>query len=389
MGSPTSTLPFASHDAPVNVLVVSGNKALRSNLISTLQSPDWKLQEACSGADAFEKVEQGSSEVLLLDPALPDLDASEFKSLLRLQYPYVQILTVNPHSGQPFGTSPTPSPITAKVVERLEQLRPFSTNLSADESSDDDERDTDLRLPGVVGASEVMRRVCRITQLVARRDTTVLITGASGTGKEVVARAIHALSPRRSSPLIVINCAAIPEPLLEAELFGYVKGAFTGAVQSRIGRIHAAQGGTLFLDEIGDMPLGLQSKLLRFLEQGEVQRLGSSDVFQVDVRVVAATNANLRTLAQEQKFREDLYFRLAVFPIDLPPLKERLSDIPALAEVFLAKFCGGRVSLANEALTVLQQHDWPGNVRELRNAIERASILVGDGRQITSEHIVL
>jgi len=389
MGSATPTLPFASHESPVNVLVVSANKALRSNLISTLQSPDWNLQEASSGADAFEKVEQGSSEVLLLDPALPDLDAGEFKSLLRMQFPYVQILTVNPHSGQPFGASPTPSPLTAKVVERLERIRPFSASLSSGDSADDEDRDPDLRLPGVVGTSEVMRRVCRVTQLVARRDTTVLITGASGTGKEVIARAIHVLSPRRSSPLVVINCAAIPEPLLEAELFGYVKGAFTGAVQSRIGRIHAAQGGTLFLDEIGDMPLGLQSKLLRFLEQGEVQRLGSSDVFQVDVRVVAATNANLRGLMQEQKFREDLYFRLAVFPIDLPPLKERLDDIPALADVFLARYCGGRVTLAADAHTVFQQHHWPGNVRELRNAIERASILVGDGRQITSEHIVL
>jgi len=181
----------------------------------------------------------------------------------------------------------------------------------------------------------------------------------------------------------------IPEPLLEAELFGYTKGAFTGAVQSRIGRIHAAQGGTLFLDEIGELPLGLQSKLLRFLEQGEVQRLGSSDSFRVDVRVVAATNSNLRKLVEEQRFREDLYYRLAIFPIELPLLKDRMEDLPSLASTFLAKFSAHRMSLSSEASFMLLQHHWPGNVRELRNVIERATILAQDDRQVLGKHISL
>jgi transcriptional regulator with GAF, ATPase, and Fis domain len=224
--------------------------------------------------------------------------------------------------------------------------------------------------------------------MVAMRDTTVLVTGESGTGKDLVAQEIHLVSLRRKQPFVVVNCSAIPETLLEAELFGYTKGSFTGALQSRIGRIHAAHGGTLFLDEIGDMPLSLQSKILRFLEQGEVQRLGSNDNFKVDVRVVAATNADLKKLIAEQRFREDLYYRLAVFPIHLPPLRERMEDLEELALAFVAKFQPG-VALSREALDIMAQHSWPGNVRELRNAIERATILVGTGQEIKPEHIFL
>ena len=241
----------------------------------------------------------------------------------------------------------------------------------------------------MVGSSEPMQRVYALTRLVARRGSTVVVTGESGTGKDLVAQAVHLLSARRSHPFVVINCAAIPEPLLEAELFGYVKGAFTGAVQSRIGRIHAAQGGTLFLDEIGDMPLALQSKLLRFLEQGEVQRLGATDNFRVDVRVIAATNYDLRKLVEQHSFREDLYYRLAVFPIKLPPLRERTGDVPVLAATFARRFCASGANLSAETLNILQQHLWPGNVRELRNVIERAGILLGDSREMAPEHIIL
>jgi transcriptional regulator with GAF, ATPase, and Fis domain len=186
----------------------------------------------------------------------------------------------------------------------------------------------------------------------------------------------------------VVNCSAIPEPLLEAELFGYARGSFTGAVQSRIGRIHAAHGGTLFLDEIGDMPLSLQSKILRFLEQGEVQRLGSNDNLKVDVRVVAATNADLRKKVADREFREDLYYRLAVFPIHLPPMRERMEDLEELAVFFVAKFQPG-ARFSSAALEILRQHRWPGNVRELRNVIERATILANGEREIKPEHIFL
>ena len=243
-------------------------------------------------------------------------------------------------------------------------------------------------LRGMVGNSAAMQRAYELTRMVAVRDTTVLVTGESGTGKDLVAQEIHQISPRRKQPFVVVNCSAIPEALLEAELFGYTKGAFTGAVQSRIGRIHAAHGGTLFLDEIGDMPLSLQGKLLRFLENGEVQRLGGNDNLKVDVRVVAATNVHLKQQIEKQLFREDLYYRLAIFPIQLPPLRERMEDIEDLAATFLNRF-GAGTSLSYEAMQVLAKHDWPGNVRELRNVMERATILVGAGRVILAEHILL
>jgi len=244
------------------------------------------------------------------------------------------------------------------------------------------------RLRGVLGDSPAMERVYALTHMVAARDTTVLITGESGTGKDLIAQAVHQISPRRQSPFVVVNCAAIPEALLESELFGYAKGAFTGAMQSRIGRIHAAQGGTLFLDEIGDMPLVLQSKILRFIEQGEVQRLGSNENMRVDVRVVAATNADLSSLVKQKLFREDLYFRLAIFPIKLAPLRERENDVDILAKFFANKFCPG-VLLTDEAIALLRTHKWPGNVRELRNVIERASIMAGSADKITANDIHL
>jgi len=372
----------------VPVMVVSPNPGLRHELIRRLGAARWALTEAESGADALARLDLDGGELLLLDPALPDLEPTEFNALVAERFPEVHVVTVNPHTGQPLLRSSSPSALALEAVEELErggalQCFPLPVTQARTEM---DERATGL--PGMIGTSEVMQRVYALTRLVARRNTTVVILGESGTGKDLVAQAIHLMSPRRSNPFVVINCAAIPETLLEAELFGYVKGAFTGAVQSHMGRIHAAQGGTLFLDEIGEMPLSLQSKLLRFLEQGEVQRLGSNDNFRVDVRVIAATNVELRKRVEEKAFREDLYYRLSVFSIQLPLLSERLSDLPLLASSFAQKFCPG-VMLSGAAIAILEQHTWPGNVRELRNVIERASILVEDCREIKSEHIII
>ncbi len=231
----------------------------------------------------------------------------------------------------------------------------------------------------MMGDGPGLEQTYRLARLVAPRQTTVLITGETGTGKELVARGIHQISLRAKNAFVVVNCAAIPEQLLEAELFGHARGAFTGAVQSRLGRIHAAQGGTLFLDEVGELPLGMQAKLLRFLQDGEVQRLGSPDVFRVDVRVISATNINLQRSVQEKLFRQDLYYRLAVFPLELPPLRQRNEDIVPLAEHFLdtlAEQSGVPAKiLSPSAAAVLRQYGWPGNVRELQHAIERAFIL--------------
>jgi transcriptional regulator with GAF, ATPase, and Fis domain len=243
----------------------------------------------------------------------------------------------------------------------------------------------------MIGNSRAMQPVYRLARLLAPRTTTVLITGPTGCGKEVVARAIHRLSPRSGRAFAVVNCAAIPETLLEAELFGYARGAFTGAMQPYAGRIHAAQGGTLLLDEIGEMPMSLQPKLLRFLEQKELQRLGSAEVVRVDARVISATNAHLLSLVREGKFREDLYYRLCGFPIEIPPLRERPEDIAPLAAHFLGK-CAAPLpapELCAEALQLLKTQPWAGNVRELQTAVERALILAENQPVIRPEHLLL
>jgi DNA-binding NtrC family response regulator len=244
-------------------------------------------------------------------------------------------------------------------------------------------------LPEMVGESPDMLELARMVRLVAPRSTTVLIEGDTGTGKELVAKAVHRLSTRASKPFLVLNCAAIPEALLEAELFGHTRGAFTGAVQSRTGRIEAAHGGTLFLDEIGEMPIALQAKMLRFLESGELQRVGDNETLRVDVRVVAASHQPLQRRATEGKFRLDLYHRLAVFPVKVPALRDRMEDVSMLAEYLLGRL-GEEMPvkrLSADASMRLMEHDWPGNVRELAHVLERGAILAEDRREIAREEI--
>lgn len=377
--------------APINVFVVSPNASLRLELQEKLGLPRWCVIQTGSGAAALEVLRKHGDEdgILLLDPNLPDLEPTEFDGLVRDRFPNTQVLMLNAQTGQLLVGSASPTQESTQLVEAINRGGAVRISIPPRHEAEAlDSVPAKIRLKSMIGESDAMQRTYGAIQMVAVRDTTVLITGESGTGKDLVAQEIHLLSLRRKQPLVIVNCAAIPEALLEAELFGYTKGSFTGAVQSRIGRIHAAHGGTLFLDEIGDMPLSLQSKILRFLEQGEVQRLGGNDNLKVDVRVIAATNANLMKLVSEQKFREDLYYRLAVFPIHLPSLRDRMGDLDELAAAFVAKY-DPRLSLTSDAMKVLAQHNWRGNVRELRNAIERATILVGAGREIKVEHIVL
>ena len=232
---------------------------------------------------------------------------------------------------------------------------------------------------GLIGSSAKFRVVLDQINMVAPVDSAVLVQGETGTGKELIAQAIHEASPRRQNRFVALNCAAIPSALLESELFGHERGAFTGAVAQTTGRFQAADRGTLFLDEIGDLPLELQPKLLRALQEKQVERLGSGRTFQVDVRVIAATNQDLGQMVQERKFRADLYYRLNVFPIILPPLREREDDIPLLTEHFVQRFAKRQrksiEQIPDEAMEVLQGHDWPGNIRELQNVIERAVIM--------------
>jgi DNA-binding NtrC family response regulator len=392
MATLSSTTMRLEDRGSVDVLVVSSNAKLRAELMEKLCMPRWRVHEASGGAEALARLREhnGNDPVLLLDQVLPDLNAGEFQRIVRERFPNTQILMLNSHTGQLLVGNASPTAISRRVADAVNRVGSLHTEALRPKDEENSEPDDGgvVRLRSMVGNSQPMLRTYALTRMVAARETTVLITGESGTGKDLIAQEIHLISGRRNQPFVVVNCSAIPETLLEAELFGYTKGSFTGAVQSRIGRIHSAHGGTLFLDEIGDMPLSLQSKILRFLEQGEVQRIGGNDNLKVDVRVIAATNAELKTRVAQQQFREDLFYRLAVFPIHLPPLRDRMGDIADLTLAFAAKY-SPRVSVTQEAMQILQQHNWPGNVRELRNAIERATILMGNGDEIKPEHIIL
>jgi transcriptional regulator with GAF, ATPase, and Fis domain len=344
-------------------------------------------EEATGGAHALAKLARCSYHSVVLDRNLPDLDPAEVSELIRQRYPQVEIEFVDSRSGELAErcTEPLSEPVAAEESDLGAELLECNrvTNGRASEEKTEP-------LPGMIGSGGAIRQMYQLARMVAPRDTTVLITGETGTGKELVAEAIHKLSLRAAHPFVVVNCAAIPETLFEAELFGYSRGAFTGAVQSRLGRVHVAQGGTLFLDEIGELPLSMQAKLLRFLQNGEVQRLGSSEVYRVDVRVIGATNVPLPECVQNKRFRPDLYYRLAIFPIALPPLRERTEDIAELSAHFLAQLSAENnlpcKNVTPAALALLERSRWDGNVRELQHAIERAFILAGDGRDLRVEH---
>src|SRR6266403_4065509 len=340
------------------VLVASADPVFRSLMMRNREDSGALSEEAVGGAHALSKLLHYACDSVLLDRHLPDLDAKEVAELIRQRYPPMEVEFVDSqrvggehHETQVYEGKESPGGCTKSRIGE-EQI---ATSAHADAADVQ-------RLPGMIGTGRAIQVVYRLARMVASRDTTVLITGETGTGKELVAQALHQLSARVRHPFVVVNCAAIPEALLEAELFGHARGAFTGAFQSRLGRIHVAQGGTLFLDEIGELPLSMQAKLLRFLQNGEVQRLGSSDVYRVDVRVVCATNVQLPEMVKARQFRQDLYYRLAIFPIQLPPLRERAEDIGALSDRFLEKLSEDaslpRKILSARALAYLQKGIW-------------------------------
>ncbi len=252
------------------------------------------------------------------------------------------------------------------------------------------EAQLDTPFQGLIATDDAMRRVCRMVEKVANAEVSVLVLGESGTGKELVSRAVHECSSRKSGRFVAINCAAIPEQLLESELFGYEKGAFTGAVKQTIGKIETADGGTLFLDEIGDMPLPLQAKLLRFLQDRKIERVGGRQEISVNVRIVCATNRDLQELIREQKFRQDLYFRISEVTIEIPPLRDRRGGPTVLAHAMLRKFSGGRAKrgFTEGAMAALEAYSWPGNVRELENKVKTA-LVMGEGAMITAADLGL
>jgi DNA-binding NtrC family response regulator len=378
------------------VLLASSREDWRRRLMKDASPAQHLATEAVGGADALVKLEGHEFGTLLLDPLLEDLDVIELVGTIRSRFPELNVvMLVQEKAGEQLSFA-----LTNEAVEETSKERGAALQTRLGFEGDQEEESGGVQvapapkletLPGMIGTGRKMQQINRLARLVAPRDTTVLIVGETGTGKELVARGIHELSKRSRGPFVVVNCAAIPESLLEAELFGFTRGAFTGAFQSRLGRIHAAHAGTLLLDEVGELPLSMQAKLLRFVQEGEVQRLGSADLFRVDARVIAATNADLMQRVREKQFREDLYYRLAVFPVNLPPLRNRAEDILPLAEHFLTQLCGKaevqRKKFSVEAAIVLRKHAWPGNVRELQHWVERAYVLSEASEQIRAEDL--
>jgi DNA-binding NtrC family response regulator len=426
-------LPVAPRIRPRTALVASADRSFRQRISEILTGLRWQVREAEGGAQAWAESEAAPPEAIIVDSWLPDLDLTEFLKDFRGTFPQVDLVTAGGGAAEesprgpyrqellyalrrcqdtdtaawntapaldrtdaaPSPMPPPPAPFAAESAavaattpaqavicgpRHLQTASVKTMRIRGDSPAHTGDAGSCDRLPDMIGNAPCMIEIGRRVRRVAPRMTPVLIEGPTGSGKELVAEALHRLSARSRKPFVAINCAAIPEALLEAELFGHTRGAFTGAVQGRTGRIEAADGGTLFLDEIGEMPLSLQSKLLRFVESGELQRVGDNETLKVDVRIVAATHRPLAQDTQSGSFRADLYYRLAVFLIRTPALAEHAQDLPLLVEHFMQQM--GReapVKRVDEgALAKLAAHNWPGNVRELEHVLERAAILAGD-----------
>lgn len=381
------------------ILVVDDEEGLRSFLAETLELDGHQVEEAGDGLEALKKLEKESFHVLVTDLKMPRLDGLGLLSRVRADQPDLEVIVLTAHGSVESAVEamrqgafdylqkPISSPTALRllVTRALErhQLRALSERTQRSQPSS-----------GIVltwGAPS-MAPVVKALHRVAQTDATVLLTGESGTGKEVSAQAIHQASPRREGPFVAVNCAALSDSLLESELFGHEKGAFTGAVARKRGKIELAEGGTFFLDEVGELKMELQARLLRVLQERRFERVGGHQSIESNVRWVAATNRDLRALMLEGRFREDLYHRLAVFPIHLPPLRDRAEDILPLADLLLARICRDQGvplrQLDKSARQLVLSARWQGNVRELSNALERAVIL-SDGDQLSADHFMM
>lgn len=394
--------------SPRTAILASADLSFRQRVKEALAGLHWQVREAAGGAEVLAQLDASPAEAVIVDSWLPDLEIREFIAEFEQLHPSVDLVTVEGTNAAKTARSPRRNEIhyalrraqdvdgavwnSAPVIPWQQEEIPVATKYVTHSDTNIPTApgiSLSVRLPEFIGNHPAMLEVSRRIRMVAQRNTTVLVQGPTGTGKELVARAVHRLSARASRPFVALNCAAIPEALLEAELFGHTRGAFTGAVQGRTGRIEAAHGGTLFLDEIGEMPLSLQAKLLRFVECGELQRVGENEPVRVDVRILAATHRSLAQLAGRGEFRADLYYRLSVFQIKTPALSVHREDIPLLVRHFLEKMAAENPakSMTQTAMEKLSQHNWPGNVRELEHVLERAWILAEDRPQIDAGEI--
>jgi len=369
------------------LLIVDDELSVRDSLNKWFHEEGYEVGTAESASEALSRMAEQRWDAALLDIKMPGTDGIELQRRLHEVDPQLIVIMMTGYASvetavaalkngaYDYVTKPLdPDEIAHLVKNALSHRHAEQENIALKETVAEV-----MRPPDMVGKSTAMQRVLNAIETVGPTDATVLITGESGTGKELVARAIHAASSRRYKPLVVIHCGALTETLLESELFGHEKGAFTGAQYRKKGKFEIAEGGTVFLDEIGDISLKTQTDLLRVLQEREITRVGGNQPIKVDFRCVAATNKSLETLIEEGKFRPDLFYRLNVFRIELPALRERADDVPALVEHFVQKFSlamNKRISrVAPEAMSALQQNDWPGNVRELENAVERAMVV--------------
>lgn len=380
------------------ILVADDEESMRWVLSKALRKKGYSVDLAADGNQALRQVREQSYDLAIVDIKMPQMTGLEFLDKAREIRPEMLVVVMTAEASMKnaveamkrgaydYITKPFDLEVIDAIIEKVSRARDVSNQVTLLKQELKDRYQVEKN---IIGNSSAMRDVYKTIGKVAGSDVTVLIQGESGTGKELIARAIHFNSTRLGKPFVAINCAAIPKDLLESELFGSERGAFTGATERKIGKFEQANHGTIFLDEIGDMPLDLQAKILRVLQEQEITRIGGSQNISVDVRVVAATNQELQERVRNREFREDLYYRLNVVPINLAPLRERNEDIPALVEYFLERTCAELEILtkqcAPEALELLCSYTWPGNVRELENTIKRAVILSGDPLLTTSD----
>jgi DNA-binding NtrC family response regulator len=383
----------AAVKAKGRILVVDDELVVRDSLGKWFTSEGYQARPVASAREALEVIQEHDFDLALIDIKMPGMDGMELQNRLREADPDLTVIIMTGYASvetavqalkrgaYDYITKPVdPDELSHLVSNALEHRRARREVARLRENLEEIYPSTEL-----IGKSPAMKRVLEAIEMVAPTDATVLITGESGTGKEVVARAIHAASPRRYMPMVAIHCGALTETLLESELFGHERGAFTGAQYRKKGKFEVADGGTVFLDEISDISLKTQTDLLRVLQEKEIVRVGGNQPVKVDFRCIAATNKNLEALVKAGSFRPDLYYRLHVFCVELPPLRDRREDIALLVTHFLNKFCMATSravpQVSTEAMNLLMSHDWPGNVRELENAVERA-LVVGRGNEI-------
>lgn len=373
----------------MKVLLIDDDVNLCKVLSHQLKKNGFKVITAYNGKDGIALFSDNQVDIVLIDIQMPDISGIQVLKEIRRRDREVVIIMITAYGSvenaleacrlgaNDYITKPFGQEQLLFVVEKAVQMQ----RLHRENTQLRQELAEKHQFDNMVARSSVMEDVLRMAGRVAASDATVLILGESGTGKELLARAMHYNSPRKDQPFITVNCPSIPNNLMESELFGHVKGAFTGALKDRKGKFEMANGGTIFLDEIGDLHEDIQAKLLRVLQEQEFERLGESKLIKVDVRVIAATNKNLEKLLTEGKFREDLYYRLSVVPITIPPLRERKEEIPYLVDYFIDRYANGKnFQVDPDVFEVLQSYDWPGNVRELENAIERAIVLGEENR---------